>query len=129
MSERLFRKDRSWLARVRAFRDAFRGLRHLFATQANARIHALGTAIVVGLGWWLEVSNGEWLFLIAAIGFVWTAEAFNTAIEYLVDLVSPQIDPRAGLVKDLAAAAVLCAAASAATIGFFIFAPKLLQRL
>ena len=125
MDERLFQKDRSWRARMLCFRDALRGLKALLATQANARIHAGLTALALALGWWLELTPAEWLFLICAVGLVWIAEAFNTAVEFLVDLVSPHRDPRAGLVKDIAAGAVLAAALTAGAIGAVLFLPKL----
>ena len=128
MDERLFKKDRSWTARLRSFGDALRGLAVLLATQPNARVHAALTAMAIALGWWLALSTTEWLFVVGAIGLVWVAEGFNTAIEFLVDFVSPQIDPRAGRVKDMAAGAVFAAAVTAIVVGILIFWPKLAQR-
>lgn len=129
MEERLFVKDRSWLARLWCFRDALRGLVVLLSTQANARIHAAATLLVCVAGWWLSLSRNEWLFMVAAIGLVWVAEAFNTAIEFLVDLVSPEIHPLAGTVKDLAAGAVLAASVTAVVIGTLVLWPKLADLL
>ncbi len=125
MNERLFVKDRSWRARVRCFRDALRGLGILLATQANARVHAALTAGAIALGWYVQLSATEWLFITGAIGLVWVAEAFNTAIEFLVDLVSPQHNSLAGRVKDVAAGAVLASAVTAALVGAIIFVPKI----
>ena len=127
MNERLFVKDRSWAARVRCFRDAFRGLRVLLSTQTNACVHAALSVAAIGLGWFLGLTAVEWLFVIGAIGLVWVAEAFNTAIEFLVDLVSPERQPLAGQIKDLAAGAVLASAVTAAVIGLIIFFPKLVR--
>ncbi len=59
----------------------------------------------------------------AAIAGVWLAEAFNTAIERLADVVSLERDARLGIVKDVAAAGVLVGALSAAIIGLLIFYP------
>lgn len=67
----------------------------------------------------------EWIMIVFAIGFVFAAEAFNTAIEIWVDKLQPDFDPKAGRAKDLAAAAVLIAAISAATVGLIIFIPKI----
>lgn len=97
----------------------------LLATQANARVHAVLTVAALALGWWLVLTKTEWLFVITAIGLVWVAEGFNTAIEFLVDLVSPEIDPRAGRVKDVAAGAVLAAALTAIVVGALVFFPKI----
>jgi diacylglycerol kinase (ATP) len=64
--------------------------------------------------------------VVVAIGLVWTAEGFNTALEALVDLVSPDRHPLAGRAKDVAAGAVLCAAIAAAIVGAIVFVPKVL---
>ncbi|MCU0353219.1 MAG: diacylglycerol kinase family protein, partial [Cytophagales bacterium] len=59
------------------------------------------------------------------IGLVWAAEAVNTAIERLVDFVSPGHDPRAGAVKDIAAGAVLIISIAAAVVGCIVFGRKI----
>lgn len=75
------------------------------------------------MGFYLEVTITDWLWLIAAIGFVLVTEIINSAIENLVDLVSPEKQKKAGLIKDMAAAAVLIASITAAIIGVLIFYP------
>jgi undecaprenol kinase/diacylglycerol kinase (ATP) len=62
----------------------------------------------------------------AAAGMVLTAELFNTAIEVLVDLVSPGIHPKAKIIKDVASSAVLLSAITAFIIGLMIFMPKII---
>lgn len=103
--------------------DACRGLRLLVATQPNGRIHLAVTVLVMAAATRLGVGARDWLWLVAAIAAVWTAEAFNTALELLGDEVSLEQRPRIGRAKDLAAAAVLCAACGAAVIGVLVFAP------
>ena len=110
---------------ARSFGYALRGLGMMLVTQANARIHAVATLLVVAAGFWFGISRGEWCAVIAAIGLVWTAEGLNTALEAVVDLVSPEQHPLAGRAKDVAAGAVLCAALSAVVIGLLIFGPRL----
>jgi diacylglycerol kinase (ATP) len=127
VNERLFKKDRSWKARLWSFANAFRGLKVLLATQANARVHAVLTIVTIAMGWWLGLSDLEWAAIIGATGLVWLAEGFNTAIEFFVDLVSPEINPRAGAIKDMAAGAVLAASVAALAIGVVILGPKLLR--
>jgi diacylglycerol kinase (ATP) len=63
--------------------------------------------------------------VIISIGLVFAAEAFNTAIELLVDKISPDYDEKAGLIKDVAAGAVLFTAIAAAAVGIIVFVPKL----
>ncbi len=113
---------------MRSFRYAIRGVAMMLALQANARIHAAATLVVVALGFWLKIERWEWCAVVASVGLVWTAEALNTALEALTDLVSPGEHPLAGRAKDMAAGAVLCAAVAAAAIGLVVFAPKLLAR-
>lgn len=115
-----------WLrARLRSFGHAFHGLAICFRTQANARIHAVATIAAITLGVAVKITALEWCAIFIAIALVWMAECFNTALEGLVDLVSPERHPIAGRIKDLAAGAVLAAAIGAAGVGAIIFGPKL----
>ena len=68
----------------------------------------------------------EWLWIIAAIGIVFMAELFNTALEVLVDMISPNYNPKAGIIKDISAAIVLIAAFMALLTGILILLPKLI---
>lgn len=102
------------------------GIRDLVATQPHARFHALATIGVIAAGFGFGVSRLEAAVLGIAVATVWTAEAFNTAIEALVDLVHPDWARPAGRVKDLAAGAVLLAACGAAVAGVLIFYPYVL---
>jgi diacylglycerol kinase len=111
--------------RGRSFGHAFRGLGYMLRTQPHARLHALATLLVLGAGCWLEVSRGEWLLLVLAIGLVWMAEAMNTALEALADAVHPDHHPLVGRAKDVAAAGVLLSAFAAAVVGLWIFIPRL----
>ncbi len=112
--------------RVKGFGYAFRGVYFLAKSQHNAWIHLIIAFLVIFVGVFLEVSITEWCFLIFAIGFVISAEAFNTAIEELTNLVSPEHNKKAGIVKDVAAGAVLITAIIAALIGIIIFLPKII---
>ncbi len=112
--------------RVNSFRYAFQGIRFLFASQTNARIHALAALLVIIMGFTLDVSNSEWCVLALTIGFVIAAEGFNTAIEKLTDLSSPNHNTEAGQIKDIAAASVLISAIAAVIVGILIFLPKLI---
>jgi len=105
---------------------ALRGLGYLLRSSPNARIHLLATAVAIGLAAWLRITRGEWLWITAAIGGVWAAEALNSAVETLADRVTREHDELIGRSKDLAAGAVLLAALAAAIIGLLVFVPRLL---
>jgi diacylglycerol kinase (ATP) len=113
----------SWSARARSFRYAFRGLRVLFATQHNARLHLTATVAVVAGGLFFGITRLEWVAVLTAIGFVLVAETLNTAVERLGDAVTRETHPAIGDAKDLAAAAVLLASLTAAFIGAIVFGP------
>jgi diacylglycerol kinase len=116
-------------SRAKAFKDAFRGLAHVIQTQKNAWIHALATTMVLIFAWWLGCNTQEWAILLLAVGLVWTAEAFNTAIEAAVDLSSPEIHPQARISKDAGAATVLLAAIFSIFVGLFILGPPLVSKI
>jgi diacylglycerol kinase len=113
---------------LKSFGHAFSGLAFLLRSQRNARIHAGITLGVIALAVWLNLPPAQWALLVLAMGLVWTAESINTALEELVDLCSPEIDPVARAAKDLAAAAVLLAAGAAAVTGVLVLGPELLRR-
>ena len=110
------------VSRAASFAHAWRGLR-LFVAQPNARIHVLAAVLVLVLACWLLVSDLEWVALVLAIALVMGAEALNTALEYAVDLASPEWHPLARDAKDVAAAAVLMASIGAAVVGVVVFWP------
>ena len=105
---------------------ASKGLVEAIRTQFNIRFHFAATIVVLALSFYLKLSVTEWCFILISIGIMLTAELLNTAIEYLTDFVSPEFNDLAGKVKDIAAAAVFCAALVSAIVGLIIFVPKIL---
>lgn len=118
-------KTTYFIKRARSFKYAFSGIITATKTQANFRIHLIATILVALMGFYFQISYAEWILIILSIGFVISAELFNSAIEFLTDLVSPLQNDIAGKVKDMAAGAVLISAVSAAIIGLIIFLPKI----
>ncbi len=114
----------SWRQRAKSFQFAWEGIVAFFKSQHNAWLHAGATVSVLLLGIWKQLSVTEWIFIVAMIGLVWTAELFNTAIEALCDMVHPGRHPQVKLIKDVSAAAVLVVAIAALIIGCIIFIPK-----
>jgi len=111
---------------IRGFGYAFKGVGYAAKTQLNFRVHLVCGAIAVLLGYALHISTAEWLWISLCIGMVLLTELINTAIELLVDLVSPEYNEKAGRVKDMCAAAVLVTAITALVIGMVIFVPKII---
>ncbi|MBE9599088.1 diacylglycerol kinase family protein [Pedobacter sp. MC2016-24] len=111
---------------LRGFGYAFAGIGYVLKTQLNFKVHCLAMAFVILLGWYFKLSTQEWLWIAMVCGFVLASELFNTGIEVLVDLVSPEIHPKAKIIKDVSAAAVLIAAVTAIVVGLLIFMPKII---
>jgi diacylglycerol kinase len=116
-------------SRLQSFKYAFAGLEYVLRTQKNAWIHAVITGLVVCVGIWLALPAQSWAILFLTIGIVWMAECMNTAVEAVLDLVSPQKHPLAKIGKDAAAAGVLVVAFSAVLVGLVILGPALIQKV
>lgn len=114
---------------ITSFRYAFAGLGYLLRTQPNARIHLAITLAVVVVGLWLGLPARDWAVIALTVGLVLVAEAFNTALEALVDLACPERHPLAGVVKDVSAGAVTLAAITAVVVGLLLLGPPLWGRL
>jgi len=110
-------------ARLASFKYAFQGLGHVLKAEHNFVVHLTAAIAVIALGAILHISKAEWLIVVLCIGLVLITEILNTAIEWLVDLVSPQRNEKAGKIKDIAAASVLIAAIVALAAGIVVFVP------
>lgn len=106
---------------IRSYGYAAKGVHYTFKTQTNIWVHLVATILVLLLAAFLEFSLEQYAILVLTIGLVLSAELFNTAIEALVNLISPEHQQKAGIVKDVAAGAVLVAATAAAIIGIVLF--------
>ena len=109
--------------RVRSFRHAVAGIARMIRCQHNAWIHAGATLIVLAAALLFRVTAADWCWIVLALSIVWTAEALNTAFEFLADAASPEFHPLIRDAKDVAAGAVLITAFAAAVIGALIFWP------
>ena len=112
--------------RIKRFGYAFKGIVSLIRKEHNAWIHCTAIVLVTMGGFYFGITPTEWCIVVLCFGIVLAAEGLNTAIERLVDLVSPDFHPIAGDVKDIAAGAVLICAIAAAIIGGIIFIPYIL---
>ena len=104
-------------------RNAVSGL-HAVLRERSSRAHIVVTIIVVSLGIALNIARDEWAWTVLALTLVWTAEAFNTAVEALGDAISPETHPRVGVAKDVAAAAVMICMIGSGIIFLVIFWPR-----
>ena len=116
----------SIVARIKSSTHAFRGLGIVIKTTHNFWGHLFFGLLAVYLGFLLNISITEWLFIILAIALVLITETLNTAFEIDIDLTSPEFHPYARDTKDIAAGAVLLSVIFACIIGLIVFLPKVL---
>lgn len=121
--------DNNFYKLARSFRYAFQGFRTGFRTQLNFRIQCSLALAVIILGLALKIGLSDWLWILLNIALVLFAELMNTALETLVDLVSPDYHMLAGRVKDIAAAAVTILAANALISAILILGRPLFHML
>jgi diacylglycerol kinase len=114
---------------LRSFGYAGAGLSYLVRTQPNFRVHLLAAISVVGIAVVVGATPVEIAALLLAIGLVMVSEALNTALESVVDLVSPAVHPLARVAKDVAAAGVLIAATTAVAVGLVVLGPRVIALL
>lgn len=106
---------------IRSVGFAVKGIRILVKTQPNFRVHlcaVVGTCFLAG---YLEFSRTDWILLLLIQLIVLITEAVNTAIEFLVDKVSPEYNELAGRIKDISAGGVLIASFGSVVIGVLLF--------
>ena len=110
---------------INSFKYAIEGFISSFKTERNMKIHVLAMITVIIAGFILKLTKIEWCICIILIVIVISAELFNTAIETIVDMISPEKNEKAKLAKDISAAAVLVLAIGAVIVGALIFLPKI----
>jgi diacylglycerol kinase (ATP) len=113
----------AFTGRIRSFRYAIVGILRMIRGQHNAWIHLVVTVGVVAAGFFFQLSRAEWCWIVLAIAIVWTAEALNTAFEFLADAAAPSFHPIVRDAKDVAAGAVLVTAIAATIVGVIVFWP------
>jgi diacylglycerol kinase len=114
---------------INGFGYAFKGIVLATKTQLNFRVHLIAMLLTIITGALLKISSGEWLWIILCFALVLTAELFNTAIEIITDMISPNFNEKAGAIKDVAAGAVLITAIFALITGCIILLPKIFTLL
>lgn len=111
--------------KIIGFRFAWNGIKAVIINERNFKIQ-LGCGLLACItGAILGLELLEWTVLILVIGLVLGMEMVNSSIERLLDYLAPDLHPEAGMIKDMAAGAVLIAAVASVAIACLIFIPKL----
>lgn len=114
-----------WAGRWFSFKAALNGTLHTIRTQPNARIELAALIIVALAAGYFRVSSLEWAVLGLTIFVVLALECINTAIEAVVDLISPTYHPLAGVAKDAAAGAMVFAVIASLCVAAAVFGPRI----
>jgi len=112
--------------RLKSFRDAFHGIATLLTYEHNARIHLFILVVVIIAGFLLSISVTDWMAILCVSGLVFMSECFNTAVEYISDLITDEPNENIRRAKDVAAAGVLISATIAVITGLIIFLPEII---
>lgn len=110
----------------RSFGYAFQGIGHAIVTQRNMKIHLAFAVLAVCAGAWLGIDAASWAAVAICIGLVTAAECMNTAVELIVDAVSPGYAEFARHAKDCAAGCVLLCACASVAVAVAVFGGPLL---
>lgn len=113
---------------LKSFSYAFKGIAHSLK-QRNMKIIFTSAVLTVLAALFLKVNSNDWCILLICIGLVMSLEMMNSAIEGIVDLVSPQQNEKAGRIKDMAAGAVLIASIVSFIVGILILGKYFLSFL
>jgi Diacylglycerol kinase len=123
----MIKKRFSLASRLSSFKYAFDGIFTMIKEEHNSRIHLFAAVLAILLGIFLGLNVIEWSLIIIIISLVFITELVNSAIEKIVDIIDPEMNPRIKIIKDFAAASVLISAFISVIIGGFIFIPKLIE--
>ena len=109
--------------RLRSFKFAFAGAWALIRKEPSIQVQSGISIIMIGAGFYFEITRIEWMFQILSIGLVLSTEGLNTAIEKVADFIHPEFHVKIGAIKDVSAGAVTFAAIVSFIIGIFIYWP------
>lgn len=111
---------RKW---IKSANFAIEGILHAARTQRHLRYHFYSAAAVLLVSYIFGVSRTEFMIISLSVIAVLLSEMFNTAIEAIVDIISPNHSEKARIVKDIAAGAVLVTVFGAAVVGYIVLSP------
>jgi diacylglycerol kinase len=102
---------------------ASEGILYFFKNERNGRIQAVVAILIIGAGFYFNISKTEWCIVLGSIGWIISLELVNTAIERICEMLSKEYNPMVKIIKDVAAGAVWWSAVLIALIGLIIFLP------
>jgi diacylglycerol kinase (ATP) len=109
---------------INSFNHAIGGIMQAFKLEKNMKVHFILMVAVIVTAIMTHVTRFELIALVISIAFVLFAELLNTAVEAVCDLITKEYNEFAKIAKNVAAGAVLIAAANAVVVGYLVFYRK-----
>ena len=111
---------------LKSFKYALSGISYVLKTSRNFKIQLIFAVTSLMIGFLLQISQSNYIILIATIMSVLILEILNTSIESIVNLVvKKEFSSLAKISKDTSAGAVLLASINSVIIALYIFVPKI----
>lgn len=111
---------------ISALKNAFNGIKCVFKCERNLKIQLTFAIIAILFSAFFKINLIEWAIIILVIFVVFLSEMFNSAIEVIVDMITPEYNEKAKIAKDIAAGGVTLSAIASIVIGILIFLPKII---
>ncbi len=119
-----FEKDEKFFSgRLKSLKFATLGAYKLITTEHSVISQSIMAIVLIGLGFYFQISRIDWMFQIFAMGLVLSIEGLNTAVEKTADFIHPDYHEKIGFIKDIAAGAVFFAAIASKVIIILIYYP------
>ncbi len=126
MNSNRLKDDGNFIVRYyKSFLHACSGIIYGIKYEHNIIIMIIAAIVVIGAGLYYNISSGEWLFVLFAIGSVMSMEMINSSIEATIDLITHEIHPLAKVAKDTASSATLILCIISLIGACIIFIPKI----
>ena len=106
---------------IESFNNAINGVIYSIKAERNMKIHISAAALILLLSLFYDLTRTELLLVCLTIVVVLICELFNTSMEVLVDTIIEIYHPKAKIIKDTAAGAVLISAFFSLIVAYFIF--------
>ncbi len=106
---------------IESFNNAINGIIYTIKNERNMRIHITAAVLIMIASLFFELSYMEFLTVCITVALVIICELINTAVEVIVDIIVDVYHPKAKIIKDAAAGAVLASAFLSVIVGYFIF--------
>lgn len=106
---------------IESFNNAINGIIYTIKSERNMKLHITAAVLVIILSFYYKLTRVEFIIVCLTVAVVIISELFNTAIELIVDSFVPEYNPKAKVIKDVAAGAVMTSAFVSLIVAYFIF--------